>query len=230
MKPHSFWNDICNSVQEKMDKDPSKFYDWPEIRHTMLVTNAPWIYDELHYLFNDNYMRDWAYIVPDFTIGEELRSMNNITTQNTIHHCYSLAKWQKFSNKKIKDLNHIVEFGGGYGNTCRLARVMGFKGKYTIIDLPVFQKLQQYYLSNYNIEEDVEWKEPEEIEGGDLLIAQWSLSETPLSERKKVLDLDFKHYLIAFQEKFEDIDNVSFFSNLNTIPISHIPGNYYAFK
>ena len=70
-----------------------------------------------------------------------------------------------------------------------------------------------------------------------LLIATWSISEMPFSLRKAILNnLPNDYRLIAFQESFDGLENVSYFNKLvkekNAInfkiqKISHLPGNSY---
>ncbi len=49
-----------------------------------------------------------------------------------------------------------------------------------------------------------------------LFIANWSLSEIPLSYRKKFerIIINSSYILICFQEKFENINNLKYFKNL----------------
>jgi hypothetical protein len=71
-----------------------------------------------------------------------------------------------------------------------------------------------------------------------LFLAAWSLSETPLEFRRRVLaGLTARHIYIAFQREFETINNFEFFSEWSLertthewqlIPASHVPGeNFY---
>ena len=69
------------------------------------------------------------------------------TNSNTVHHAYHISQLLKYVNIDINKLSTIIEFGGGYGNMCRLLFNLGFKGNYTIFDLPIFSELQRYYLS-----------------------------------------------------------------------------------
>ena len=76
-----------------------------------------------------------------------------------------------------------------------------------------------------------------------MLIANWSLSETPLNFRKKIFFLidKFDYQLISFQKNFENVDNLKYFSNLkkynqkklrNTklFPILKMKNHYYLFS
>ena len=49
-----------------------------------------------------------------------------------------------------------------------------------------------------------------------LFIANWSLSEVPLSLREEIskLIINFDYIMISFQENFEDINNLNYFRNL----------------
>ena len=76
-----------------------------------------------------------------------------------------------------------------------------------------------------------------------LFIANWSLSETPLSFRKKFkfIFTNFDFQLISFQSYFENINNVRYFKKLNDynlkqkrnsviIPIKKLKNNFYLFS
>jgi len=75
-----------------------------------------------------------------------------------------------------------------------------------------------------------------------LLIANWSISETPLSLRKKIFFLfkEFDYQLISFQSEFEKIDNISFFKKVmnynikqnrkvEILPIKKMKNHFYLF-
>jgi len=72
----------------------------------------------------------------------------------------------------------------------------------------------------------------------NMFIATWSLSESPVELRYKILSLisEFKAFLFAFQGKFEEVDNVEFFNNWVKkqvgndwfkSTIEHIPNEFY---
>lgn len=228
MKEHDFWKSICRSVEKKFADDPSTFYDWPEIQSTMLVHNAPWVSVEWETIRN---LPRYSRLLADVTLPDKFRYRGG-STQNTTHHTYSLFKWELHTGKKIEDLEYIVEFGGGYGNMCRLIQNMGFRGQYMIIDLPIFTRLQEYYLRSNGVHmENIIWGQPEDVGSTDLLIGLWSISEIPLEERSKVLSIDRKHHLLAISHEFEEIDNLEAFLVVRDIhPINHIPGNSYIIK
>ena len=76
------------------------------------------------------------------------------------------------------------------------------------------------------------------IINADILIGTWSLSETPIVFRSKILSLvkNPSYYLIAYQKDFKGTDNVLYFEEFEKsmnnyewkhFPIKHLPGNYY---
>jgi hypothetical protein len=126
---------------------------------------------------------------------------------------------------------------------CRLVYTLSSQqATMAIIDLPEFSALQRYYLQLVNVPAtlcDLQTAVAT-IQPGDLFLATWSLSETPITFRAPVLDyaLRFNAILIAFQRVFSGIDNLSFFTtwvhsargfSWRLEHIDHLPGNYYLF-
>ena len=70
------------------------------------------------------------------------------SSNNLLHHAYNLL--QLDLHTPLHKLPTILEFGGGYGSTARLAFRLGFQGTYLIFDLPEFSALQRFYLSTLN--------------------------------------------------------------------------------
>ncbi len=167
--------------------------------------------------------------------------LNSTTSGNLIHHAYSIAQLFKFCN--LDDFDNIVEFGGGYGSMCRLFKNMNYLGKYTIFDLPEFSALQKFYLSSFNenyIKNVIFTGEMTRLNNNKsttLFIATWSFSEMPINLREELLDnLQFDYCVIAFQFKFDGIDNMEYFDsfkkrynnvNFKIYPIDHLTGHFY---
>ncbi len=143
---------------------------------------------------------------------------------------------------KLICLDNIIEFGGGFGAMCRVVYEQGFKGQYTIFDLPEFLLLQEFYLKLHNVDisniffvSDI--KNVGTQDG--LLIATWSLSEVGLALRMKFLSaINPQYFLIAYQPSFGGIDNSKYFKNLAAnypslewadMPIEIFPNNRYLF-
>ena len=146
-------------------------------------------------------------------------------------------KLETKTKAKIRRLNFVLEFGGGYGNMCKLFKQFKFKGKYVIFDLPCFCTLQKYYLKSHGykilgfndflesktgitcISDYEELKiilKKNHFRENCLFVAMWSISEAPINLRKKILTLlgNFSFFLIAFQKEFEKIDNLRYFRKI----------------
>ena len=143
---------------------------------------------------------------------------------------------------------------------CRLCHNLGFTGKYVIFDLPHFSALQQYFLRSIGIAvhsvdafrmadsgvcciSDLTQLESilpdKKILDHSLFVATWSLSEAPFSLRNEILRVAdrFTAFLIAYQDRFHEVDNVEYFGkwtektnkkvDWHSWPIDHLPGNHY---
>jgi hypothetical protein len=105
------------------------------------------------------------------------------------------------------------------------------KNKYIIFDLLEVNLLQYYYLKKNGFKVSINKDDGSNIilvnslfllkkillkyrlNKNSLFIANWSISETPIRFRKKFKFIYkfFNYQLIAYQKRFEGIDNVSFF-------------------
>jgi hypothetical protein len=153
--------------------------------------------------------------------------------------------------RKINAFKRIVEFGGGYGGFTRLVQRLGFRGRHVIFDLPEFSALQRYFLRSVNVPlatasrqngvhciSDLDALAAECAPGEGLFIAYWSISETQVDFRHKILSMVEKldHFFIAYQEQFGEADNARFFSdwskahseiNWSQTPVVSHPGSHY---
>ena len=123
-------------------------------------------------------------------------------------------KYNFLTGKNILDYKHIVELGGGVGDFAKFVINLGYKGSYTIIDLPELFKVQKFNLNGY----DVNYTSKPVINNFDsedvLFISTWALSECPLGWRKEILDaLKPKNWLITYQRNFEGVNNEVYFKN-----------------
>jgi putative sugar O-methyltransferase len=238
-------NNMIQSVKLK------KFLQWPVIKQTMFFNNRDICNIEYDSLISSTIWDNvWKKNIYESYFGYPLRYLKMLNTScNSIHHAYHLDKFfQSVSFSKINEIDLIFEFGGGYGNLCRILYNIGYTNEYWLFDLPEFSNLQEYYLSNTisgKINEISFISELDELERRKnylqnknvLFIATWSLSESPISIREKVLDIfiDSNYYLIAYQKKFADIDNEKYFSTLSNKQktiwkkeiINHLPDSSY---
>jgi len=107
-----------------------------------------------------------------------------------------------FTPKLLKSYKNIIEIGAGYGDMCSVVHAMGFKGKYTIIDIPEISPIQDFYLKKQGINANFKFESPE-VENADLVISTWALSETPLEYRERLMPtlINSKNWLIMYQAK-----------------------------
>ena len=148
----------------------------------------------------------------------------------------------------LNDYDYIIDIGGGYGAFAKTVLKLGFKGIYRIVDLPVMLSLQKSYLGsirNGMLADRIDYSSidslsdclPSLARKKVLCVATWSLSEMPISTRKKVDDVlrYCDSFYIVFQEKMGEINNLEYFlSETNsdvdfTCRLSELPefkGNY----
>lgn len=188
---------------------------------------------------------------------------------NLIHHAFHLARFEAATGVPVETLGQVFEFGGGYGSMARLFRQLGFSGDYLIYDFPYFAALQRFYLRSigYSVEPGDRCtpgagsasaaagsicclSDPVRLQasleraprpGGRLFLATWSISEAPIAVRERVMPLTvgFDGFLIAFQHRFEEIDNGAWLRawtaslgpayRWDWVPMTHLPGNSYLF-
>lgn len=252
------WQAFSRELVKCIDRgDPRSFLQWPVVRKSMFVSNARYVAEELRWLRRlPDWKNRWRPALRESPIGRPRpyprypRSSGNL-----IHHGYSLARFEYFSGIHVDTLDLVYEFGGGYGSMARLFYQLGFRGHYLIQDLPGFSALQRFYidslgyykkkghLSCIDDPDSVGAALTEQASGAGrkMFLATWSLSETPISVRDQVLQRvrRFDYLLVAFQHRFEDIDNLEYFSRwadelgqgevVELREIDHLPGNSYLF-
>jgi hypothetical protein len=234
-------------------RDPRAFLTWDVIRKTMFVAGASYVEDELAALRSDpEWQRRWAPLLTEDRAGrpEPFWSFRR-SSGNLIHHVYHVQQFERATGRKIGDFDTVVEFGGGYGSLCRTLHRAGFRGRYSIVDLPEFSAIQRFYLSSAGIHPppgsggltfsssldgigDMARGDPHRT----LFIATWSISETSIHVRERVLPQlrDCDGYLISYQDVFGEVDNHSYFMAWaeadpgvcwRNWPIPHLPGSRY---
>lgn len=236
-----FWrHDLWTRAQTQ---DPTRFWEWPCVYHTMLVDHWP---EPVFYEFSQiakTRFEDIVYL-PHFGPDDHFKVSNQ--SMNLIHQAYHIHLWEQTTGQRINQLDTIVEFGGGYGAMALLCYRLGFDGKYIIYDLPEFSLLQEYYLSQFGLLDMVEWPKGGEPapENVDLFMGLYSLSEVPLIQRLHFI-IPAKSYLFLYSGQWEDYDNVKWFQdewqdrakeynidiqNWKHTELTHLPdkGNHYS--
>ena len=257
----SWRNNLCRLRELILSRDPRGFLRWDVIAQTMYISNARYIQEELAFLQQrTDWKSRWQKAIRESSVGCPMPYWQDLRTSATqTHHAYHLARLEEKTATSVSDMDYVCEFGGGYGGMCRLMHNLGFNGKYVIFDLPEFSALQRYFLTALkftvspihdsktvvtgavcisDLEQFRELLIGAAGKSNPLFIATWSISEVPVNLRASILPLisSFKTVLIAYQNQFEQTDNVEFFrdwreSQKNKTwhhwPIEHLPHNYY---
>lgn len=257
---HNFWADRQSEISQLvLRRDPRAFLRWETIESTMCVSDSSFVLTELRHLqAREDWNRRWKPAIQECSAGYPKRfSYYPKSSATLIHHAYHVCRFEEATGLTITDQEMLVEFGGGYGSMCRLLHNLGFKGKYVIFDLPEFCALQRFFLelvnqsANESAQDDwfqniVHVSEVDKLKalitdrpGRAIFIGTWSLSEAPLKLRERILPMVscLDGMLLAYQERFGEIDNVRFFSEwtksqsetLDSVDfaIDHLPGNRY---
>lgn len=245
MAAEKFWADKQRRLRQLiLSSDPRAFLTWDVVCETMFpAPYARFARLELNALKRSGEWRAWRRVIREESTGLPLPCLYYpFSSANAIHHAYHLYRFQVEAGAQVSDFEAVCEFGGGYGSLCRIAHRRGFRGKYLIFDLPEQSALQRYYLQLAGIRdvETVSVIETRSLPGRRLFVATWSLSEAPLELRDSVASAaqSFDAFLIAYQDRFFEIDNCAFFAEWQTrfpnirwkiVPIAHFPGNSYLF-
>jgi hypothetical protein len=258
------WAAVANYFRHLVaTEDPRRFLTWPHLR-TMFIANASYAERELaHLQTQPDWEPRWRTGIRESLVGYPAPFPSYPgSSGNLIHHAYHLCRFEQATRHRIDDFDLVVEFGGGYGSMARLFHALGFKGSFVIFDLPEFASLQRFFLKSLDLpvcpiggllsgkpgiatlSEMLELQGAVPALGGharrSLFIATWSLSEAPLEVRSAALSMApwFDSYLLAYQQKFGEVENAEFFRNWScsesdfawqTLPIEQIPGSSYLF-
>lgn len=230
----TLWDEKRARLRELLlERDPADFLRWDVVRTTMVKRGrAPVAHELRHLQRHQDWQRRWRPALQESTVGRPRPShLYPRSSGNLIHQAYHLCRFEEATGLSLPLLPFIVEFGGGYGSLCRLVHQLGFTGTYVIFDLPEVSALQRFFLRSLGIPATrdgrgaprgvVTISDLAELEavvgarppGMAAFIAQWSLGETPVELRRRVLAevAGFDAFLFGYTERFETIDNVAFF-------------------
>lgn len=257
------WIRNMHRLQELIidSRNLNKFLCWDVICKTMFTGSRRKILPEYEYLKGlDNWKAKWRPAVREDRLGRPKRFRHYpLSSPNRLHMAYSLALYEDKIGKCVARSGRVLEFGGGYGCMARVIHNLGFCGQYIIFDLEPFSLLQCFYLKSLGLNilsladamdghagvfctsniDEIGKLLKYEVSGDSLFLATWSYSEAPLEVRRLLLPLlsGFSMFLIGYQEKFHEIDNVRFFNEWKTlydvqwndVAIPHLHGSRYLF-
>jgi len=212
---NDFWSQKRQELlHEIQTNDINNFLRWPVMTETMYVANASYSAKELESVKDTQYNLQ----VKASPVGNPIPpTVNPESCSNLIHNLYHLCTFEKFSNKSIQSFNTVIEFGGGYGCVSKIIKENNKNCNYYIFDFPEFNLIQQYYHEQHGIYDVKYISNIDDLQSikYDLLIATWSLSESPLSLRNDFLNkIDVSNFLLAYQESFEGTNNNDFFLSM----------------
>ena len=226
------WATAMNRLRRlALTADPRAFLRWDVIVERMAVRRSPATPTELAALqARADWESRWRRAIRECEAGRPVRYAGwPESSEPLIQTAYTLARLETLAGRTVDAWDDVIEFGGGFGSLCRLARQLGFRGRYVIFDLPPFTHLQRYFLRSAGIlrEHDdrivltSDLSELERYVGAlspdawSIFVACWSLSETPLALRDRIRPLVERigRYAVVYQERYGEVDNVDYFRN-----------------
>jgi hypothetical protein len=256
------WAEYMNELRNLiLNEDPRVFLKWEVIQYSMFIGNVPYVDIELKDIeAASDFESRWKKAIQETKIGLPILYKKYLgSSANLIHHAYHIKKFEEVVQEKVSDIDMVFEFGGGYGSMYRLFKNLNFDNQYVIFDLPLFSLLQEYFIKSLGhpvltIEEFCEGEKgllcisdsaditkimeylPQNNK--NLFIATWSISETSIELREKIMkEMDkINLFLIAYQKTFQEVDNIDYFQKIQeakpTIDwkeweISHVPISCY---
>jgi len=208
-----------------LNNDLKNLLRYSFVQKIFFVHNRWFIFKELQELKKSREWNTYKKIIIEDNVGNPVRYfLYPQSSGNRIHQVYHLSILNKYFNTSIENFKNIFEFGGGYGCLARIFYICNNFKSFKIFDTEMVNLIQFYYLKILNC--DVGFANKNKIHllnkirnqniKHDLFIANWSLSEIPLNYRAKFEPIinNSKFILIAFQEKFEEINNLKYFKYL----------------
>jgi len=240
------WESFITQISERVLSEPiENLLTWPEIKGSMFVSNAKYVRKELKSLRSKDNWNSLKSVCAEIDVGSpRVFGFYPRASGNLIHHAYLASLLEDLLSIKIKGLDFVFEFGGGYGNMAKVFHKMGFLGTYHIFDFEIFSLIQTWYLTkcglNINGADSINdnkapniqcLNSPNEVINNpsnsdwpeSLFIGTWSFSETPINYRKLFEGpiSNFHYVFITFQNNIEDIDNVEYFNTLSKSLTTH---------
>lgn len=219
LKTDQFWDKTAKAIQTKLNENYglSNFLQWPPVASTMYAALIENRQDKLFALQKSGRWDKWQQAIKEHKFGGPIPCpIYTESSENAIQQAYHLSIFEEMSGVNIEKLGEIVEVGGGYGACAKIIKGLEHESKYSIIDLPTLVELQIIYLANVGVPNVYCTANEEEVNAyPDLFLALHSLSESPLEERERILNMfSPKYFFFAFGAKFNNtIDNLAWFNS-----------------
>lgn len=214
------WDQFILSIQEELNNNNDRFLRCPVISRTVCPADTKAV-PRLMETFDDSDLDIVNELVDPEWGNPAVHPKLKISLSTAQNGRYIKLMKDYFKILPYKDIDHIVDIGGGYGNMYRILNRLGYKGRYQIIDFPIMHQLQLRYLNNTckdisNLEQiDLDMEKAIPL-GKSLLIATHSVNEMPLDLRKSIEPF-YKNYDYLFfnhNRNFDEIDNIEYFGDL----------------
>jgi hypothetical protein len=220
--------------EDVLRRDPRRFLRWPVVR-PMYRRDPTYLEQSLAYLqTHPEWHSRWRGAVRESAVGDPRPFFDyRPSSGNLLYQGYQACRFEDVTGARLSDADFILEFGGGYGAFCRLVYALGFRGTYVIYDFPEFSALQRFYLRAHGLPTAAEPRlepgrpgivtlstlgELDEVLGGRspgraVLVALWSLAETPLALRDAVMMrvTTFDGFVFGYHPRFGEVDNTAWF-------------------
>lgn len=223
----TLWIERENQIRREFKNNKENFLRQQHISKTMHGQHSK-LCRKLHEAIKDD---DRLFLVEDPKVGDP-KIWGARCSQSTLRSLYYYRMFEDIFD--VESINHVTDFGAGYGNNCRVWHALGYDGEYFLIDLPVISEIQQYYTSqtiedgNLHFMNDADGMIPGKSKS--LFMATFSLNETTMEIRKTVepkleaYDYIFIHYNNTFEaygKSKQAVDNREYFNGLKDQMPSH---------
>ena len=241
------WDDFRAEILQEFDANPTSFLRQRIISRCLHPVQQDRYRGYLDEMGEDAWARENIFpLLYDSPVGDPYLShyfphASSLSLQHAYYHFMLHKKISEFASSfPIPGVDTIVEFGGGYGNFCRLTYNFGYDGNYHIIDLPELHYIQRYFLERVLPRRVQKIKFHPSINSADagkttLFIGTYSVCETPITMRQEIENHyhKFDYLFLTYGKLFGEIDNLMYFEGLKNrlqkdFDIQIIPDSHHA--
>lgn len=196
----AFWDNRVKSLSKSFKASKDIFLANKDVSRVMQTHNVGAIDKLINYLNDPDVIvkiKDPRFGSPSTHKGLTLQSARNAVYRKIMANFFDLST-----------INHVTDFGGGYGNNCRVWNNLGYTGHFALVDLPEVIEIQKHYISNVLPNALVSYastlSDVKIEQSKSLFFATYSLSETSLEIREKAMDniKEYDYIFIAHNDSF----------------------------
>ncbi|MEM3334198.1 MAG: putative sugar O-methyltransferase [Thermoplasmata archaeon] len=196
-----FWVRNSENIRKDLLTNPDamkKFTRIPSLRYTLSQAGAPLFLSReekgmLNYVLSSTLNSNYKKFLRADSVGKPfLISRKYQTSYLRLQHIFELALYNHEIPDKLQSFKRIVEWGGGYGDMCRILYGADETITYAIVDLPVTSIIQYYYLSSIFGKDKVNL-----VSDMNQLVKEHSINLVPLTSLRW-LNMHFQFFLSTF--------------------------------